>query len=185
MKSHVIESARRCLGLTLIELLTTLAVGGITLTLAVPAMGALISNNSRTSAINTLVSHIQLARSEAITRGQRTILCPSRDGSSCLNTTQWNTGYILVADLNSNKQVDTGEPVIRVFQGLDERIAIHSTVGRKRILFNWLGMSPGYNLTLSFCDQQRRAAPKTVIVSNSGRPRVSDKQPDGSPVICP
>lgn len=185
MKSHVFESTGRCPGFTLVELLTTLAIGGITLTLAVPAMGALVSQNARTSAINTLVSHIQLARSEAITRGQRTILCPSSNGSSCINSTQWDGGYILVADKNGNTQADTGEPVIRTFQGLNNQIDIHSTAGRKLILFNWLGMSPGYNLTLSFCDQQQRINPKAVIVSNSGRPRVSDTQPDGSPISCP
>ena len=184
MKSHGIESASRCLGLTLIELLITLTIGSITLTLAVPAMGTLISHNARTSAINTVVTHIQLARSEAIKRGKQTILCPSNDGITCLSSTRWNDGYILVLDENSNKRADAGDLVIQVFQGMDERIAINSTVGRKRILFNWLGMSPGYNLTLSFCDQQQVIDPKAVIVSNSGRPRLSDTRSDGSPITC-
>ncbi|TVO75807.1 GspH/FimT family protein [Sedimenticola selenatireducens] len=184
MKSHVIEPASSCAGLTLIELLITLAIGAITLTMAVPAMGSLIGNNARASAINTLVSHIQLARSEAIARGGQTILCPSINGSTCLNTTRWNDGYILVADKNGNKYADSDDEVVRVFEGLDQRITITSTSNRKKILFNWLGMTPGYNLTLSFCDRQQTVTPKAVIVSNTGRPRLSDKQPDGTPIDC-
>ncbi len=184
MKSHVIESASSCAGLTLIELLITLAIGAITLTMAVPAMGSLIGNSTRTSAINTLVSHIQLARSEAITRGGQIILCPSIDNETCYNSTTWNDGYILVVDKNSNKIADSDDEVVRVYQGLDQRITITSTSRRKKILFNWLGMTPGYNLTLSFCDRQQTVAPKAVIVSNTGRPRLSDKQPDGTPIDC-
>jgi type IV fimbrial biogenesis protein FimT len=184
VKSHVIESASSCAGLTLIELLITLAIGAISLTLAIPAMGGLIGNNARTSAINTLVSHIQLARSEAITRGERIILCPSIDNKTCYNSTTWNDGYILAVDKNGNKTVDMDDELVRVFQGLDQRIAITSTSGRKKILFNWLGMTPGYNLTLSFCDQQQTADPRAIIVSNSGRPRLSDRRPDGTPIVC-
>ncbi|WP_275097048.1 GspH/FimT family pseudopilin [Sedimenticola hydrogenitrophicus] len=185
MKSHVIGSITHGKGVTLLELLTTLAIGSITLSLAVPAMATLTGNNARTGSINTLVSHIQLARSEAITRARRTILCPSLDGQTCYDSTTWNQGYILVEDSNNNKMVDPGDQLLRVFQGLDQRITIHSTVNRKRILFNSLGMSPGYNLTLSFCDQQQIAEPKAVIVSNTGRPRLSKTKPDGSPIDCP
>ncbi len=185
MKSHVNGLVLRCGGFTLLELLITLAIGGIILSLGIPAMGALTGNNARSSSINTMISHIQLARSEAITRARRTILCPSRDGEHCDDSTIWDRGYILVEDSNDNKTADRGDRLIRLYQHLDERITIRSTVNRKRILFNSLGMSPGYNLTLSFCDQQQAVEPKAVIVSNTGRPRLSQTQSDGLPIDCP
>lgn len=185
MKSHVNGSTPRCDGLTLLELLTTLAIGGITLSLAIPAMGAIIGNNSRSSAINTLVSHIQLGRSEAITRARHIILCPSLDGQSCLDSTAWEQGYMLIEDSNNSGTADGGDQLLRRVQGLDDRISIRSTTGRKRILFNPMGMSPGYNLTLSFCDRQQVVEPKAVILSNTGRPRLSESQSDGSPINCP
>ncbi|MCW8904562.1 GspH/FimT family pseudopilin [Sedimenticola sp.] len=185
MKSHVNGFTRRCDGLTLLELLITLAIGGITLSLAIPAMGALTGNNARSSSINTMISHIQLGRSEAITRARRTILCPSLDGQTCNDSIIWDQGYILVEDSNNNKTVDSDDTLLRVFQGLSDRITVHSTLLRKRILFNPLGMSPGYNLTLSFCDKQQVVEPKAVIVSNTGRPRLSQTKSDGSPIDCP
>lgn len=185
MLFQVTTTRRHCAGLTLLELLATLAISSITLSLAVPAMGTIIGNNARASATNTLVRHLQLARSEAVTRARRTILCPSQDGRNCDHSTVWEQGYILVLDSNNSKIVDAGDQLIRRFQHLDERITIRSTVKRKRILFNSLGMSPGYNLTLSFCDQQQVVEPKAVIVSNTGRPRLSQTQSDGSPIDCP
>jgi len=184
MQSQVNSGRRRCAGLTLLELVATLAISSITLSLAVPAMSALAGNNARTSATNTLVRHLQLARSEAVTRGATTILCPSVDGQACLNSTEWDLGYILVTDSNNSGSVDAGDSLLRVFQGVEPRISIKSTAGRKRILFNSLGMSPGYNLTLSFCDRQLVVDPRAVILSNTGRPRLSETRPDGSPIQC-
>lgn len=174
----------RCTGITLLEMITTLSISSITLSLAIPAFNTLSGNSARSSAINSMVGHIQLARSEAITRAKRTILCPSLDSQTCYNSTIWNQGYILVEDSNNNKTVDADDTLLRVFQSLNERIAVHSTVNRKRILFNPLGMSPGYNLTLSFCDQQQVVDPKAVIVSNTGRLRLSNTQSDGTPIDC-
>lgn len=185
MKTHVLGFAVRSRGLTLLELMINLSIAGITLSLAVPGLGTLIGNNTRSGSINSLVSHIQLARSEAISRAQRTILCPSLDGQTCYDSTTWDQGYILVEDSNNNKAVDPDDRLLRVFQNLDERITIRSTVRRKRILFNALGMSPGYNLTLSFCDQQQMVEPRAVIVSNTGRPRLSETKGDGSAIDCP
>jgi len=185
MKSRINGLSRHCGGLTLIELLTTLAIGSITLSLAIPAMGALIGTNTRAGSVNTMISHLQLARSEAITRGRYSILCPSVNGQDCLDSTVWEGGYILVEDSNNNKVVDSDDRLIRRVQQLDNRISIRSTPGRKRILFNPQGMSPGFNLTLSFCDQQQAVEPRVIILSNSGRPRLSSTQSDGSPIDCP
>lgn len=184
MQSQVNSGRRRCAGLTLLELVTTLAISSISLSLAVPAMNALTGNSARVSATNTLVRHLQLARSEAVTRGATTILCPSLDGRTCHDSTNWEQGYILVLDGNNSGSVDSGDSVLRVFQGMNKRISISSTSGRKRILFNPLGMSPGYNLTLSLCDRQQVVDPRAVILSNTGRPRLSETRPDGSPIQC-
>ncbi|AKH19941.1 GspH/FimT family pseudopilin [Sedimenticola thiotaurini] len=185
MKTHTNGLSRHCGGLTLLELLTTLAIASITLSLAIPAMGALIGTNTRASSINTMISHLQLGRSEAITRGKDTILCPSQNGQDCLDSTVWEQGYILVEDSNNSNAVDNGDQLIRHVQQPDDRITIRSTPGRKRILFNPRGMSPGYNLTLSFCDQRQAVEPRAIILSNTGRPRLSSTKPDGSAIDCP
>lgn len=57
-------------GLTLVELLVTLAVAAILVTVAVPSYTAFVRDTRLTSQANRLVSSINLTRSEAARRGQ-------------------------------------------------------------------------------------------------------------------
>ncbi len=63
--SRVVVSER---GFTLLELIVTLAVAAIVLTIAVPSFQGLIESDRSTSRANDLVRTLNLARSEAITR---------------------------------------------------------------------------------------------------------------------
>lgn len=55
-------------GLTVIELMLTIAVAGVLLAMAVPVMRGFIMNNRLTSQANALVNAIKLARTEAVKR---------------------------------------------------------------------------------------------------------------------
>jgi type IV fimbrial biogenesis protein FimT len=57
-------------GFTLLELMVTVAVLSILLTLGVPAFGDLVRNNRIATQANQLVAAINIARSEAVKRGR-------------------------------------------------------------------------------------------------------------------
>ena len=48
------------------------------------------------SSADTLITSINYARSEAITRNQRIVLCASDDGVNCLAPLNWNDGWIVM-----------------------------------------------------------------------------------------
>jgi len=48
------------------------------------------------SSADALITSINYARSEAITRNQRIVLCASDDGLNCLAPQGWNDGWIVV-----------------------------------------------------------------------------------------
>ena len=58
-------------GFTLIELLVTVAIAGLVMAFAIPAMGTFVKNERLTTQINTLVGHLAYARSEAVREGNR------------------------------------------------------------------------------------------------------------------
>lgn len=170
-------------GFTLLELLSGMSIAAVLTTTAVPSFNGLVQRNRITTEINTFVSHLHYARSEAIKRGTRVVICRSADDLSCARTEGWHKGWITFADTNANRELDASESLLRVEAGEDNGILITSGQ-RRRIVYQATGFSPGTNGTYIFCDPEHPGWAKAVILSNSGRPRLSETAPDGSALNC-
>jgi type IV fimbrial biogenesis protein FimT len=68
-------------GFTLLELMVTVSVLAILLTLGIPAFGDMVRNNRVTAQTNQLVSAINTARSEAVKRGRNVQVLVAPDGN--------------------------------------------------------------------------------------------------------
>jgi type IV fimbrial biogenesis protein FimT len=97
VKKHTdISLNRKLRGVTLIELLVTLVVLSILLTVAVPGFQSFIRSNRLTSAANEMASALNLARSEAIRRGKTVTLCQSSASASpSCDGTSWADGWLV------------------------------------------------------------------------------------------
>lgn len=89
-------------GFTLIEMVVTLAVAGILITVAVPAFTAFVQSNRLTTVTNDLVADFQLARSEAIKRAVNAVICKSTDSATCTSSGTWASGWVVFADVDGN-----------------------------------------------------------------------------------
>jgi len=107
-------------GFTLVELMVTLAIAAIVMALGVPSFQGMMRNNRAATHMNEFTSALNLARSEAVKRGQSASLCPSSDQAACttIDTTNWTVGWIVFVDTNANDTFDGGDTLIRVYEKL-------------------------------------------------------------------
>jgi type IV fimbrial biogenesis protein FimT len=100
-------------GFALLELLVVLALVAVLQMLAVPAMSAAVDAVRLTSSTQSFFASLQLARSEAIKRNARVVVCKSDAGQRCVLTGGWEQGWIVFHDLNNNAQLDAGESILQ------------------------------------------------------------------------
>jgi type IV fimbrial biogenesis protein FimT len=78
--------------------MATLAIVALVTSFSVPALTGLIGGAGVTAATNALIADMRLARSEAVRRGTRVVICGSRDGANCSGSRDWEAGWLLFAD---------------------------------------------------------------------------------------
>lgn len=91
-------------GFTLVELMITLVVVSVLLALAVPGYRQLVMGNRITNHTNTLLSDMSLARSEAINRSERVVICSG--GGTCPGVDAWEGGWTVFVDRNGDDDLD-------------------------------------------------------------------------------
>ncbi len=156
-------------GFTLVELMVVVAIAGMAMAFAIPAMGTFIKNERLVTQINTLVGHLAYARSEAVTRRQQIILCASNNMTSCLGA-NWATGWILFIDADNSSTFTAGEQVLRAKATLEGSNTLISSTGTM-IIYDNRGFSPNSNGVFSLCDDRGATYVKSISITNTGRVR--------------
>ncbi len=160
-------------GVTLIELMITLAVVAIVVMAGLPMLGDFTRDSRVVSRTNDLVATLNFARSEAVKRAEFVSLCPSSDQTSCTGGTDWTVGWIvwLDDDGSGDGTVDSGETIMRVG---DATQAMSISSGADSITYDPAGALNGSGVTLTLrpdgCEGDER---RQVDVNLSGRPRTS------------
>jgi type IV fimbrial biogenesis protein FimT len=168
---------------TLLELVTAIAVGAVLLGVGLPTFRSLGLDAERTSVVNDLLHGIYLARSEAIKRGAVVSVCPGTTGTGCANSgDDWSMGWLVFVNHDRDRppQFDPGEVLLRASPPL-ERLSIRSN--RPALSFRPVTQLDA-NGTIVFCDERGSAAARAIIVSQTGRPRVSTRDASGRALSC-
>ena len=166
-------------GFTLIELVVTVAVFGIVLAIAAPSMSGFLESNRRAAQVNTFVSALNLARSEAVKRNTDITVCSRNDaGTACDAAEGWDNGWIVFVDNDVLGTIDGDDAILRVYKQIFKRetpkdVTLKETVADSRfITFQARGQA---NITASFerCDDGGAAQARAIMVTTSGRIRLS------------
>ncbi len=129
----------RMSGVTLVELMVTVAVLAIVTAIALPSFQSTIRSNRAATAANELLASLMLARSEAIRNGNSAGICPSANGTSC--NSDWSSGWLVWSDADGNGNLDGNETIIRYSQA---RNGIQlSTGSANRFIFDRRGRAKG------------------------------------------
>ncbi|MFV3387427.1 GspH/FimT family pseudopilin [Pseudomonas sp. NY15364] len=148
-------------GFTLIELMVTLAVLAVVISIAAPSFSNILQENRTLSLTNELQGALQLARSEAVNRRKDITICRrNAAGNGCQNGTDWAGGWIIMA----------GNVVIKSWDGVASMAVAGPDTG---LTFRPNGMTSAaaatvFSVNASTCiDQQKRRLEVSVIGTTS------------------
>lgn len=162
-------------GFTLVELMITLVVLAVLVTIAAPSFSAWMARSRITSQANELVGDISLARSESATRGARVRLCASSDGSNCSGS-NWASGWLVFVDVNGDgSYTSADDTLLKVVGALSGNTTItasgFSTTGYIEFLpYGGLHSTAG---SFTFCSSTISPSGTKVDVAVTGRPQAT------------
>ena len=172
-------------GFTIYELLITMLIIGIVMSIAVPNLSDFTKNSRITSVANDLHSSFHLARSEAARSKSNITICASTNSmdaaAACGGT--FDDGWMMFVNLDRDAPAvrDPDEPVLQRYS-----VSLHNQITANRRSFSFRTTAlRATNGTFIFCDKARRAAPRALVVSYTGRPRVTRHDRRGNPYNCP
>lgn len=135
-------------GFTLIELIVTVAVLAILLFVAVPNFSGFVSDSRVEATKNKLISSVAHARSEAITRGERVVICrKNQNANTCAGTNQngtadWSEGWLVYVDADENLTIDTNG-LLKVYDDIADSTNLSYSRGDV-VIYSSLGLlDPG------------------------------------------
>ena len=106
-------------GLTLVELMVTLAVAIILVAVGMPLFSGVAANNRAVTQANTFLTAFKLTRSEAIKRAAEVSVCavanPTASPIACGGNTDWVNGLMVFTDGGTVGSVDGSDVRIKVF----------------------------------------------------------------------
>lgn len=170
-------------GYSLYELLITTLVVSIVVSLGVPSFGKMVADHRLRTEVDALFHAVHLARKESIFRRRAVTLCPTPDGRNCQAGKDWSQGWMMFVNLDRDRPAtrDQDEPVLHRFS-----VSRHNQVTANRESFSFRTTElRATNGTFIFCDRARRAETRALVISYTGRPRVTRKDRHGNPYQCP
>lgn len=161
----------KTMGLTVLEVMIVLAAIGIMVLIAVPGSSLFLDKHRMRVSSDSIITGLELARSEAIARGSAVVLCPSSNGHTCRSDGDWNYGWLVFSDGNGNGTVQDIE-LIKAFGAPSQKIHIKADGAvQNRAAFTATGLNPDNNAQsgqFQICPQDSEKTATLVTVDPDG-----------------
>lgn len=168
-------------GFTLIELMVAISLALIILSYGVPSFSSFIKNGRVTTLTNNLVTDINYARSEAVTRGASVILCRSGNASAenptCGGSNyNWTSGWLIFVSGDANNTYDEGtDTLLRAASRSPGSVNIISNeTSNTNVTYKADGAidMAGGTAVFVICDERGEGHGNQLQISPTGRPRL-------------
>ena len=121
------KSPGRTRGVTLLELVATLAIVTVLLTLGAPSFTSMLAKSRLEAASRALQADLVFAREEARNSASLITLCMSADGATC-GAAGWKGGHIVFRDGGAAGAVGPADTLLRHGQAVDPGVSIGATI---------------------------------------------------------
>lgn len=151
-------------GFTLIELMVTIAVLAVVISLAAPSFSNMLQENRLSALANELQGTLQLARSEAVKLRSDVVVCrsnsaPDPDDLDCDDGTDWTVGWLMMS----------GADVLKVWDPI-QGVQVEGPNGGITFRSNGMASEQEWSITDSACTGQQK---RTLNVNATGNTTLS------------
>lgn len=180
-------------GITLLELMLTVAIIGILALLVAPSLDSMLKANRTRTVASELLAALNLARSEAARRGQPVSICRSSDGSSCATGgTGWDKGWIVFVNADGRDEGKTAvrdeeDALLQVRQDVPAGVTVRANSNfTQSLTYLRTGQvwGPGTG-TFAICSgsdaEISRRKPQAIVVNATRAVLATDSDGDGIP----
>ncbi len=160
-------------GVTMIELVIVMSIASILALVAVPALLGTLRDFRQRSALSLVLSDLNHARSEAIKRNTRMLMCVRNvAGTGCETGTNWQAGWLVCTDANGDDACDAStatnpNPVI-VRPALDAALTLTGSAASVRFNANSSQGGGAAAATLTLGGTWSGATSRVVSVAGTG-----------------
>ncbi len=152
-----------------VELMIAVCLVAVISATAMPGVSDMMDRNKLKGTRHQLLTDFNFARNTAVDKYRRVVICPSTDQQTCSGDTNWNQGWIIFQDFNTDHQREASEPLLRV-ASLESKVDVNS--GR-RTHFRFFpdGTAPGSTGSVFLCVDGEPDMGHRLVISNVGRVR--------------
>jgi type IV fimbrial biogenesis protein FimT len=175
MRTNTDFGITRNSGFTLIELIVTLSIAAIVLSVGVPSFRGVIMDNRLVSQANQFVTSVKMARSAAVRYQRPATVCSSANFDAavptCSANTDWSDGWIVWVDKNRDALTDANE-IISVFGPINNASTLSSGTASS-FTYDARGFATTGGGDLTLCDSRTSEMGRLIRVNSVGRTNVS------------
>lgn len=178
-------------GLSLIELIITVAILSILISIAIPGTNKLVETSQGSAEVNAILGFLALARQEAVMSGKIVTVCPLNESRQCGR--DWNHDVSMFHDPQNNRSADSNTNIIRVLPSTSYGTRTTRSLSRSYFQFRPNGMMYSDLGNITWCPPSNSTtAAAHIVISKGGRARVAKDQDNdgvvdranGKPVSC-